>query len=290
METEGYSLFLNSFAGSPYITNRISVADVVFTINWDAVFNMNNHKYNKCKIRYDFLSDNAPLGNPFTPSASNGVLVVNGINSRSTSTQGGTVLGLIDVKELNTTNNSYINQSIVANNFIGSMPVGVGTTPTVLTINSTSSPLFMLASGDTITYYNPTAFTTNGYTTPVGYVTKTFATVTGSYTYTLKNPDGSDFVNSTVNAVTNVPMTTSNPQAQSYTYLASTTLQSIQGQSIEVPRGMKTLEVLLCNNNYGQVTNGVLQNPLLQGTNLQDWGLLLSFEFSDPIVDQYTRN
>jgi hypothetical protein len=289
METESYSLFLNSFVGSPYITNRISVADVIFTINWDAVFNMNNHKYNKCKIRYKFLSDNASLDNPFTPSANNGVLVVNGINSRSTSAQGGTVLGLIDVKNLSVTRNVYVHQSIVANNFIGSMPVGVGTTPTTLTISSTSSPLFMLNTADTITYYNPTAFTTNGYTTPAGYVTKTFASITGLYTYTLKNPDGSDFVNSTTAAVVNAPMSVSNAINLEYTYMESSTIESIQGQSIEVPRGMRPLEVLLCNNNYGQVTSGVLQPPLLTGTNLQDWGLQLLFEFSDPIQDQYTR-
>jgi hypothetical protein len=286
-KVESFSLFLNSFSNSPYITNRISAADVVFTINWDAVFNLNNHKYNKCKLRYEFISDSAPLGNPFIPNNNNGVLVVNGINSRSTSNQGGTVLGLIEVASSSVTSSNVSHQSIISNNFIASMPIGVGTTPTVLTINSTTSPLFMLSVNDYITWYNATSFTTNGYTTAVGYVQKIVASVTGAYTYTLNNTDGSSFVNSTATAITNAPFTCGNPVIYEYTYLKSTNLQSQVGQSIEVPRGMRTLEVQLCNNNYGQTVNGVLQAPLLSGTNLQDWGLILNFEFSEPIDEKY---
>jgi hypothetical protein len=289
-KVESFTLFLNSFSNSPYITNKIGAADVIFTINWDSVFNLRNHKYNSCKIRHEFISDNAPLSNPFTPNNNNGVLVINGINSRSTTVQGGMILGLIQVGSVSATSSNISHQSVISNNFIASMPVGVGTTPTVLTINSTSSPLFMLAVGDYISWYNATAFTTNGYTTPVGYVQKIVASVTGGYTYTLNNTDGSSFVNSTTTAVTNAPFTCGNPVNYEYTFLTSTTLQSQVGQSIEVPRGMRTLEVQLCNNNYGQATsasNPTPQPALLTGTNLQDWGLILNFEFSEPIDDKY---
>lgn len=297
-KVESFTLFLNSFGGSPYITNKISAADVIFTINWDAIFNLNNHKYNKCKLRHEFISDNAPLSNPFLPNNQNGVLVLNGINSRSTSSQGGAVLGLIEVANVSTTSSNVSHQSIISNNFIASIPVGVGTTPSVMTINSTTSPLFMLAVGDYITWYNPTAFTSNTgttpstYTTPVGYVQKIVASVTGAYTYTLNNPDGTPFVNSTVNAIVNAPFTCGNPVNYEYTYLRSSTLQSQVGQSIEVPRGMRTLEVQLCNNSYGQSISGVLQSALIPGagTNLQDWALILNFEFSEPIDEKYGFN
>lgn len=292
-KVESFSLFLNSFAYSPYITNKISVADVIFTINWDAVFNGRNHKYNSCKLRHEFISDNAPLANPFTPNSSNGVLVVNGINSRSTSVQGGTVLGLIQVGSVSATTSNVSHQSVISNNFVASVPIGVGTTPSVLTINSTTSPLFMLAVGDYISWYNATAFTTNGYTTAVGYVQKIVASVTGSYTYTLNNTDGSSFVNSTTTAIVNAPFTCGNPVNYEYTFLTSTTLQSQVGQQIEVPRGMRTFEVLLCNNNYGQATSSTDRTPvtpLLTGTNLQDWALILNFEFSEPIDDKYGYN
>jgi hypothetical protein len=292
-KVESFSLFLNSFSYSPYITNKISIADVIFTINWDAVFNGKNHKYNACKIRHEFISDNAPLSNPFTPNNNNGVLVVNGINSRTTSVQGGTILGLIQVGSVSATTSNVSHQSVISNNFIASIPVGVGTTTSVMTINSTSSPLFMLAVGDYISWYNATAFTTNGYTTPVGYVQKIVASVTGGYTYTLNNPDGSSFVNSTTTAIVNAPFTCGNPVNYEYTFLTSTTLQSGVGQQIEVPRGMRTLEVQLCNNNYGQLTSATSKTPepaLLSGTNLQDWALILNFEFSEPIDDKYGFN
>lgn len=289
MATESYSLYLSSFAGTPYYSSRNTLASVLFTINWDAVFNLNNHKYNKCKLRYDFTSEAAPLTNPFNASTNNGVLVINGINSRSTSQQGGCVLGLIDVESMTSTNNNYSHQSVQANNFIGSIPVGVGTTPSVLTIDSTKSPTFMLNTGDVVYFYNSAAFTTNGYTTPVGYVPKTFRSITGAYTYTLSNPDGSAFVNSTTTALASVPFSCSNATPLSYTFMRSTTIQSSAGQSIEVPRGMLPFEVLLCNTNYGQRTSGVIEPPLITGTNLQEWGLVLNFEFSDPIEDAYSR-
>jgi len=38
----------------------------------------------------------------------------------------------------------------------------------------------------------------------------------------------------------------------------------------------------LAENSYGQVTAGVVQPLLLQGTNMQDWGLILNFELYDP--------
>jgi len=297
-KVESFSLFLNSFGGSPYITNKISAADVIFTINWDAVFNGKNHKYNSCKIRHEFISDSAPLSNPFLPNNQNGVLVVNGINSRSTSVQGGAVLGLIEVCASSVTSSNITHQSVVSNNFVASIPVGVGTTPSIMTINSTISPLYMLEVGDSITWYNATAFTSNTgttpatYTTPVGYVSKTVASVTGGYTYTLNNPDGTPFVNSTVTAIVNAPFTCKNPVTYEYTFLRSTTLQSGVGQQIEVPRGMRTLEVQLCNNSYGQITSGVTQSALLPGagTNLQDWALILNFEFSEPIDEKYGFN
>jgi len=298
-KVESFSLFLNSFTYSPYITNKISIADVIFTINWDAVFNGRNHKYNSCKLRHEFISDNAPLANPFTPNSSNGVLVVNGINSRSTSVQGGTVLGLIQVGSVSATSINVSHQSVISNNFIASIPIGVGTTPSVMTINSTSSPLFMLAVGDYISWYNTTAFTSNTgttpatYTTPVGYVQKIVASVTGAYTYTLNNPDGTPFVNSTTSAIVNVPFTCGNPVNYEYTFLTSTTLQSQVGQQIEVPRGMRPFEVQLCNNNYGQkisATSNATEPALLTGTNLQDWALILNFEFSEPIDDKYGYN
>lgn len=292
-KVESFSLFLNSFGGSPYITNKINAADVIFTINWDAVFNGNNHKYNACKIRHEFISDSAPLSVPFTPTNNNGVLVVNGINSRSTSVQGGVVLGLIEVGSVPATTLTVSHQSIVSNNFVAAMPVGVGVTPTVLTISNTVSPLFMLATGDYITWYNTTAFTTNGYTTAVGYVTKIVDTVTGAYTYTLNNTDGTDFVNSTTTAIVATPFTCGNRVTSEYTYLKSTTLQSGVGQQIEVPRGMRTLEVQLCNNNYGQRISSTSNTPepvLMSGTNLQDWALILNFEFSEPIDEKYGFN
>jgi hypothetical protein len=289
MATESYSLYLSSFSGTPYYSSRNTLANVLYTINWDAVFNLNNHKYNKCKLRYDFTSDAAPLTNPFNTSANNGVLVLNGINSRSTSQQGGCVLGLIEVASTIATSNNYAHISVQPNNFIGSIPVGVGTTASILTIDSTKSPTFMLDVGDSIKWYNTTAFTTNSFTTAVGYTTKTVKAVTGAYTYTLLNSDGSDFVNSTTAALVSIPFSCANPAQLGYTFLKSTTIQSSAGQSIEVPRGMVQFEVLLCNGNYGQVTTKVVAPPLISGTNLQEWSLILNFEFSDPIEDQYTR-
>jgi hypothetical protein len=287
--TESYSLFLSSFAGSPYYVSRNTLASVAYNINWDAVFNMNNHKYNKCNLRYEFISEASPVTNPFTTTADNGVLVLNGIVSRSTSQQGGCILGLIDVESSTSTNNNYSHISVQQNNFIASIPVGVGTTPSILTIDSTKSPTFMLDVGDTIKWYNTTAFTTNGFTTPVGYQPKTVKTVTGAYTYTLSNSDGTDFVNSTTAALVSIPFSCANPTQLSYTYMKSTTIQSQAGQSVEVPRGMRPLEVLLCQSNYGQVTNKVVASPLITGTNLQEWDIILNFQFFDPIPDQYTR-
>ena len=290
-KTESHQLYLNSFTGSPYLVNKPNVTTsyptgnpnyCVFTINWDAIFNLNNHKYNKCRLRYDFYSNPTFLSNPFFPTFANGALVLNGINARSTSTTGGMVLGLITLDSIAVTSSNATHQSLISNNFIASIPVGVGTTPSVMTINNTSSPLFMLAVSDYVTWYNATAFTTNGYTTPVGYVTKQVASVTGAYTYTLLNLDGSNFVNSTTTALVNVPFTCTNALTQNFVCLKSTNLQGAAGQSIEVPRGMKNLEVLLAENSYGQVTSGVVQPLLLQGSNMQDWGLILNFELYDP--------
>ena len=290
-KTESHQLYLNSFTGSPYLVNKPNVTTTypsgnpnycVFTINWDAIFNLNNHKYNKCRLRYDFYSNPTFLSNPFTPLADNGILVLNGINARSTSTTGGVVLGLITLDSIAITSANATHQSLISNNFVASIPVGVGTTPSVMTINSTTSPLFMLSVTDSVTWYNATAFTTNGYTTPVGYVTKNVASVTGAYTYTLLNPDGSNFVNSTTAALVNVPFTCTNALTSNYICLKSTNLQGAAGQSIEVPRGMRNLEVLLAENSYGQVTSGVIQPLLLQGSNMQDWGLILNFELYDP--------
>ena len=262
---ESFNLFLNSFSGSPYITNRIAANDVIFTINWDAVFNLNNHKYRRCRLRHDYYSDASPLANPFTPNAVNGVLVANGINSRSTSATGGMVLGLITIDSIAVTNNLTAHPSATTtSNFVASITASTAN----LTINSTSSPLFMLAIGDVITFYDPNVS---------AYVSRTITAVTGAYTYTL-----SSAISTT--AVTNAPMTCSNPVTSSYTCLKSTTIQSSVGSEIEVPKGMVQLEIQLCNNNYGQ--SG--QAALLAGTNIQDWALILNFEFYDPIPNEYT--
>ena len=297
-KTESHQLYLNSFTGSPYLVNKPNVTTsypngnpnrCIFTINWDAIFNMNNHKYNKCRLRYDFYTNPSSNGNPFIPTVVNGVLVLNGINARSTSTTGGTVLGLITLDSIAITTTNVTHQSLIQNNFIASIPVGVGTIQSVMTINSTSSPLFMLQASDYVTWYNAAAFTTNGYTTEVGYVTKQVANVSGAYTYRLLNPDGSNFVNSTTTAITNAPFTCTNARTQNFVCLKSTNLQGAAGQSIEVPRGMRNLEVLLAENSYGQVLSGALQPLLLEGSNMQDWGLILNFEFSEPIGEnQYT--
>ena len=267
---ESFSLFLNSFSGSPYVTTRNSPNDVIFTINWDALFNLNNHKYRRCKLRHDFSTENAVATNPFIPTTNNGVLVVNGIVPRTSSTTGGLVLGLIEVDSVAVTNNVTSHQSATTtSNFVGSIAASTAN----LTISSTSSPLFMLAAGDVITFYDPNN---------LSYQTRTIASITGPYTYTLTIPIGST-------AVTNSPMTAANPVTTCYTYMKSTSLQSVVGIEIEVPRGYRQLEVQLVNNNYGQVTNGVVQSPLISGNNLQDWGLMLNFEFYDPVPDQFNQ-
>lgn len=175
---ESYSLFLNSYIGGSYITSRAGTSDVIYTINWDAVFNLNNHKYQKCRLRHDFYSDS--ITNGVTPTSGNGVIVLNGINSRSTSITGGMVLGLITVD---------------------------------------------------------TATSTNGSTTT------------------------------------------------SYSALKSTSLQSVTGINIEVPKGMRTFEVQLQNNAYGSTAS----QGLLASNTVADWGLMLIFEFYDPVPDTYDR-
>jgi hypothetical protein len=262
---ESFNLFLNSFSGSPYITNRIAANHVIFTINWDAVFNLNNHKYRRCRLRHDYYSDAAPLANPFIPNAVNGVLVANGINSRSTSTTGGMVLGLITIDSIAVTNNLTAHPSATtSSNFVASIPSSTAN----LTISNTLSPDFMLAIGDSISFYDPNV---------VAYVSRTITAITGAYTYTLSSAIGAT-------AITSSPMTCANPVTSSYTCLKSTTIQSSVGSEIEVPKGMVQLEVLLCNNNYGQPA----QVSLLTGANIQDWALILNFEFYDPIPNEYT--
>jgi len=203
------------------------------------------------------------------------VLVLNGINSRSTSQQGGMILGLITLDTVSVTNNLYVNPSIVANNFIGSITGGTNT----LTINLTSSPLFMLTTSDSITFLDPN---TGSYTT------RSVTAVTSANTYTF----GGAALGAT--SITNASFSCSNPSTISFNCLKSTSLQSVVGQDIEVPRGYKQLEVQLCNNNYGQLVNGVLQSPLLIGStgipSVQDWGLQLNFEFYDPVPNEYNVN
>jgi hypothetical protein len=268
---ESYGLFLNSFGGSAYTTTRNTVADVNFLINWDSFFNGDNNKYKKCRLRYDFISDSAPTNNPFTPTANNGVLILNGINPSASYTNGGMPLGLIDVQSITATNTT-VHQSVFANNFIGTIAGGSNT----LTIVSASSPTAMLNVGDVVGFRDPNA--------AYAYTTRTISALpaTNNYTYTFSGTALG------ATAVTAQPFSVGNPYDVTYTSMISSNLQSGIGVSIEVPKGYRNLNVQLQNNNYGQVTNGVVQSTLLTGTNLQEWGLMLIFELYDAVPNDYT--
>jgi len=257
--SESFFLFLNSYSSSPYITNRISTSDVIFTINWDAIFNGNNYRYNKCKLRYDYYSNAPPLNDPYLPIAAGdiGVIVVNGFNSRSTSETGGMVLGLISIDGIQYTASVLPNVSSTQQTFTGSIPLN----STALTVSATTPTLLPISS--IITYYNPNT---------AAYTTNTIAAIVGTNSYTL----------GTINGAAAVPVGTnmlSNSQTTStFTTLKSSNIQSAAGQSIEVPKGMRTLEIQLCGNNYGQRNQSTYLLPTTT-----DWGLMLNFELYDPI-------
>lgn len=179
-ESETFVLYLNSFAGFPLIDPGApkTYANVTYNINWDAVFNLNNHIYRKCKIRYEFISDQA-TSNTYDPASDNAVLILNGINSRSTSRFGGLQLGHL-----------YVQQSTTS------------------------------ASAVTSYLFN------SDYTGP--------------------------------------------------------------GQSIEVPKGFRSLNVQLWTNDYGTSSSTLLSS--VSASTLAGWSLMLNFELSDPIKDEYTIN
>ena len=263
-KSKSYSLYLNSTLGSPYLQSRPSANDVTYLINWDSVFNLNNHKFTKCKLRYEFSSASNYATNPLNPQSQAGVLVINGIQSKSQSPTGGVVLGLIDLASTSMTNNVSTNKSIASNNFIGT----IGAASTTLTVSSTSSPTVLLAVGDSIQYWD---------TNTSAIVTRTVTAVTGSYTYTLSTANG-------VAANTSIPMNIANPVTTAFTYMRSSTLMSPEGLSIEVPRGLRNFEVMLALNSYGS-TNG---QQLITGSSLQDWGLIMHFEMYDPVPNNHT--
>ena len=263
-KSESFSLYLNSSVGSAYQQSRPSANDVTFLVDWDAVFGLNNHKYTKCKLRYEFSSGANYASNPLTPLTYAGVLVEAGINSRSTSKTGGVVLGLIDLQTTTATNNSAFHQSIYSNNFVGS----IGSTSSTLTVSSTTSPTVLLAVGDSIQYWDPNTSAT---------VTRNITAVTGAYTYTLNIANGAT-------AITSEPMSAANPVTTAYTYMRSSTLMSPEGLSVEVPKGLRSLEIMLCQNSYGSSSG----QQLITGSALQDWGLVLHFEMYDPVPNDYT--
>ena len=264
---ESYGLYLSSFSGTPYYSSLNTYADVTFNINWDTFFNGDNHKYTKCRLRYDFLSDNAPTTNPFTPVGNNGVLLLNGINPAASYNAGGFPLGIINVQGYTITNTNVVHHSVLANNFIGSITGGTAT----LTISSTASPTFMLNIGDVVGFRDPN----NSFL----YTTKTITALptTNAYTYTLDSVIGAT-------AVTAQPFSCGNPYDLTYTSLMSSNLQSGIGVSIETPKGYRNLNVQLQNSNYGQPP----YNNIMTGTNLQPWGLMLIFELYDPVLNDNT--
>jgi hypothetical protein len=267
---ESYGLFLNSFINSAYYLSRNTVADVIYNINWDSFFNGDNHKYTKCRLRYDFISDNASVTNPFTPTANNGLLLLNGINPCATYINGGLPLGLITVQSI-TTSTAAVHQSVVDNNFTGTISIA---TPPILTV--TTPAYFMLAVGDTISFRNPNS--------AYVYETRNVASLTNSASNTYTLSGGS--IGAT--AATAVPISSANPRDLTYTTLVSSNLQSGIGVSIEVPKGFRNLNVQLQNNAYGQTISGITQPHLMSGTNLAEWGLMLVFELYDPVPNEYT--
>jgi hypothetical protein len=183
--------------------------------------------------------------------------VLNGLNSRSTSQAGGMVLGLITVDTTTSLDNinsagPNLAQQIT---FVGSLTAS----STTLTVNSTTSPNTMIPVGSTIYYYDANTSSV---------VSRLISAQTGAYTYTLNTANGTT-------ANSNIPILTNFSQNISYSALKSTSLQSITGIDIEVPKGMKPLEVQLQNNNYGVAGSGLLPSTT-------DWGLMLLFEFYDP--------
>jgi len=263
-KSESFSLYLNSASGSAYQQSRPSANDVTFLVDWDAVFGLNNHKYTKCKLRYEFSSGANFASNPLLPTSQTGVLVEVGIASKSTSKTGGVVLGLIDLQTTTTTSNSVFHQSVYSNNFVGSIAANSST----LTVSSTSSSNVLLNATDSIQYWDPNTSTT---------VTRSITAVTGPYTYTLSVANGAT-------AITNTPMSAANPVTTSYTYMRSSTLMSPEGLSVEVPKGLRSLEIMLCQNSYGASSG----TQLITGSALQDWGLVLHFEMYDPVPNNYT--
>jgi len=254
MSSQAYSLYLNSFAGSPFYQSNAGVSNapnqVNFTVNWDAVFNLNNHRFKRCRIRHDFYSDNSTAAVQFTPTNQNGVLVLNGINSRSTSMTGGVVLGLITLDT----------QAVSTPVITGTGSVATGSGNGVFTLLSISSGV--IAPGMTIT---------------LGVVSMQVLSVIS----------GTGGVGSTYAVSYNVLIAASNfsipTTTVTYSSLKSGYLPSIVGQDIEVPKGIRDLVVQLWNNNYGASGGFSLLS------NATAWGLMLSFEFYDPEEgDKYT--
>jgi hypothetical protein len=263
-KAESFSLFLNSTAGSAYLQSRPSPNDVTFLVDWDAVFALNNHKYTKCKLRYEFSGNPSFAATPLSPINQTGVLVEVGINSKSTSKTGGVVLGLIDLMSTNVTTSSISHPSVFSNNFIGSIPALSST----LTVSSTASPTAMLATTDTITYWDPNTS---------AFATRNILSVLGQYTYTLSAANGAL-------AVVSYPMTVSNPRTTSYVYMRSSTMDFTEGVSVEVPKGLRTLQIMLAASTYGASSG----QQLMTSTALPDWGIMLHFELYDPVPNDYT--
>lgn len=264
---ESYGLYLSSVVGTAYLTSRNTASSLTYNINWDAFFNEDNHKYTKCRLRYDFLSENAPTGNPFTPLQNNGLLLLNGINPCASYIKQGLPLGLISIQSITTTTTA-IHHSIVANNFVGT--VSIAATP-LLTVTSPTN--FMLNVGDIISFRNPNTS---------AYESRTVATITSATTYTLSG--------ATIGAAaaTGVPISCANSRDLALTTLVSSNLQSGIGVSIEVPKGFRNLNVELHTNEFGKTIAGASIDSLMGGTNLQEWNLMLVFELYDPVPNEYT--
>lgn len=111
-DSVGYSLYLSSFTGAPFLTNRSDLGSVKYNIDWDAFFNRDNYRYKSCRIRHYFLSDPS-TGSVYTydPANFNGVLVAQGLNSTNNSPYNGLVLGLIGVQCV-----PYLSNSVAINN------------------------------------------------------------------------------------------------------------------------------------------------------------------------------
>lgn len=102
MSSESFSLFLSSFTGFSYLTPTSPAAnvDMTYLINWDSFFNGANHKYKKCRLRYEYYSDPVISGNQYDPLTYNALLVLTGLVSSSSTKYPGSVLGLLSLDSI----------------------------------------------------------------------------------------------------------------------------------------------------------------------------------------------